>query len=881
MTSVQKIALSFLMTLVLFAGFLLTFNSYLFDFLEAKFYSQARILEKTEELNQISQGYNEYFTNFLSSINDNYNSWKNLESVRSFYEPNPSEVNVAGRRIANERLFRLYTALSGIRLIDKNGKNVHYSSFDDTDILKQSGISKIYKNYPDICKDSDEILFENFEKLSDEINSRILFDDKKNRIIICEPFFYSGNIFSGYALFYFDFLNLQKELIEKEYLEKNYSLSLFSDNELSGGIADGILNSEKEKFKEPLLKIWENQTKKTESQTVVPEKIFNLDSDEKNENFLVALSNSNDSKIHVAGVYNSIFFEIPKDLQFVIYLCIFISLFLILFLIFSFKRDSMTVLNKKVKRLQLEIMQDCLEKGEKIKLDGVFQKLSERRNEISTEILQSLKIRSKKQSQEIENLLEKNWDEIFDFFKSQNDLQNNQNFSNQNAVSSQNLSAEFLQEIKSLLQEVLQNTELKTISTAAPQLEKIEPVDEIEEVEDIDEIEEVEEVEETEEVEKEGLSPLDEVEEVKEPEEVEEIEEPEEIAENLNSEEEFEDLEELAEEDVTATGENEDANEGLSPLEEVKNDSEAEEELEELENLEELTPLEEVEDVNEGLSPLDEATPETELEDLTPLEEVEKEGLSPLEEAAPETELGELTPLEESTPLGEGLSPFDEATPETELEDLTPLEELTPLEDLTPLDEIPVKIPQIFNTEFLLKNQPKYEYTPSDETYFASENFATVDNVFAEEICLGSGIKIKDEIIPIEFKYFELKKYFENPSEKPSENQETTELQIENQTEVELQNVTNQKETQSPQSEELQSEIEELSEEVPVQKESTYYSMTNFAENLTDETPILDAAEIPENAIIEEDGVFSISQIKDYEKMGQDKDFKSLVDSIL
>ena len=145
MTSVQKIALSFLMTLVLFAGFLLTFNSYLFDFLEAKFYSQARILEKTEELNQISQSYDEYFTNFLSSINGNYNSWKNLDSVRSFFEPNPSEVNVSGRRIANERLFSLYTALNGIRLIDKNGRNVHFSSFDDTDILKQSGISKVYK----------------------------------------------------------------------------------------------------------------------------------------------------------------------------------------------------------------------------------------------------------------------------------------------------------------------------------------------------------------------------------------------------------------------------------------------------------------------------------------------------------------------------------------------------------------------------------------------------------------------------------------------------------------------------------------------------------------------------------------------------------------
>ena len=737
MTSLQKIALSFLMTLVLFAGFLLTFNSYLFDFLEAKFYSQARILEKTEELNQISQSYDEYFTNFLSSINGNYNSWKNLDSVRSFFEPNPSEVNVAGRRIANERLFSLYTALNGIRLIDKNGRNVHFSSFDEIDILKQSGISKIYKNYPDICKDADEILFENFERLSDKTNSKILFDDKKNRLIVCEPFFYSGNIFSGYALFYFDFLNLQKELTERKYVEKSYNLSLFSDDDLNGGIADGILSSEKQNFKEPLLKIWKNQTKKTESQTVVPEKIFNLDSADNNEAYLVALTNSYESKINVAGVYNSSFFDIPEDLQFVIYLCIFISLFLILFLIFSFKRDSMTILKKKVKKLQLEIMQDCFEKGESVKLDSVFQKLSERRNEISTEILKSLKIRSKKQSQEIESLLEKNWDEIFAFFKWQQNLQTEQNVSN--------LNAEFLQEIKSLLQEVLQNTELKTVSAAAPKVEKFETVDEIEEV-----------------------------------------------------------LDELESE-----------NEGLSPLEEV-------------------------EDEAEGLSPLEE--------------------LPSLEQAEPETELEE---LEES---------------ETELEELTPLE------------EIPVIIPQVINTEFLLKNQPKYEYTPSNETYFASEDFATVDNVFAEEICLGSGIKIKDESIPIEFKYFELQKYFENPSEKLTDNQnEISEPLAEseyedtqtNEIDCEENQLQKTPQTESAEKKETQEEIEDLQEEVPMSKENQYFSMTDFAENLTDETPILDAADIPENAIIEEDGIFSISQIKDYEKMGQDKDFKSLVDSIL
>lgn len=789
MTSVQKIALSFLMTLVLFAGFLLTFNSYLFDFLEAKFYSQARILEKTEELNQISQSYDEYFTNFLSSINGNYNSWKNLNSVRSFFEPNPSEVNVAGRRIANERLFSLYSALSGIRLIDKNGRNVHFSSFDDTDILKQNGISKTYKNYPDICKDADEILFENFERLSDKTNSKILFDDKKSRIIVCEPFFYSGNIFSGYALFYFDFLNLQKELTEKKYLEKSYNLSLFSDDDLNGGIADGILSSEKQNFKEPLLKIWKNQTKKTESQTVVPEKIFNLDSADNNEAYLVALTNSYESKINVAGVYNSSFFDIPEDLQFVIYLCIFISLFLILFLIFSFKRDSMTLLKKKVKKLQLEIVQDCLEKGESIKLDGIFQKLSERRDEISTEILKSLKLSSKKQSYEIENLLEKNWDEIFDFFKSQKNLQNEQYLSNQNEVSSQSLNAEFLQEIKSLLQEVLQNTELKTTIAPVPvsQIEKIETIEEISEVEAQDELEgEVGELEELTELEEEGG-------------ELEELTEP-----------------------VGAVGE-----------------------------LEELTELEEEDGELEELTELDEADALEELEEL-PLQE----GLSPLEE----------------------LSSLEQAELETELEELTPLE------------EIPVIIPQVINTEFLLKNQPKYEYTPSDSTYFASENFATVENVFAEEICLGSGIKIKNEIIPIEFKYFELQKYFENPSEKLTENQnEISEPLAEseyedtqtNEIDCEENQLQETPQTKSAEKKETQEEIEDLQEEIPMSKENQYFSMTDFAENLTDETPILDAADIPENAIIEEDGVFSISQIKDYENMGQDKDFKSLVDSIL
>ena len=68
-----------------------------------------------------------------------------------------------------------------------------------------------------------------------------------------------------------------------------------------------------------------------------------------------------------------------------------------MYLIFSFKREPMSFLKKKIKKLQLEIMQDCFEKGESIKLDNIFQKISERKNDFSFEIVKSLKIKSKRE----------------------------------------------------------------------------------------------------------------------------------------------------------------------------------------------------------------------------------------------------------------------------------------------------------------------------------------------------------------------------------------------------------------------------------------------------------------------------------------------------
>ena len=79
------------------------------------------------------------------------------------------------------------------------------------------------------------------------------------------------------------------------------------------------------------------------------------------------------------------------------------------------------------------------------------------------------------------------------------------------------------------------------------------------------------------------------------------------------------------------------------------------------------------------------------------------------------------------------------------------------------------------------------------------------------------------------------------------------------------------------------SDAEELTDEVPEYLDEPDFSMTNFADNLSINMPELEAAGTgtEEKVIVEEDGVFSISDQLEYTDVVQDQGFKELVDSVL
>ena len=776
MTSGQKIAFSLLVAMGLFAVFVLSLNSKLFNELETRFYTQSKIEQNTGQLDRVSEGCDSYITKILNLTEKGENAWVKNASVRSFYVQNASESDVMTRRRLTEQLFAEIPALSGIRIVDKNGRNLHYSSFDDTDLLKQSGITKIYKNYNDITKDADEIPFEQLSKLVSETKSVLLFDQSRNRIVLSVPFCWVDGIYSGVSLFYLSINEIEKELNASDIIPIGQNAFIISDSDFSGGLVLNIPYGEKKSFEEPVKQYWKKHVSAQQ-----PEKLLEMP----DGRFYLALSSNRNGKIQVSAVYPSNLFELSKEIRILIYICIFISILLIVFLIFSFFRDPVVTLQKRIKKIQLGLIENYIDGKEKREWSDIARQLRGRKNDLSTEIIRSLHVHSKKRRDELSEYLDKNWDEIFSIFETKAGTSSAASGA-VGAAGTAELTGTSIAEIRRMLEEVLQSRSFAVPVAAASTPVSVAPV------EDVDELDEVEEL-------------AEDAEELEEPEEIEEVEE---LAEDV---EDLDEVEELAE-DVDEAEEVEELAEDVEDLDEVEELTEDVDEAEEVEELaEDVEGLDEVEELTEDVEDLDE------VEELT--EEVE-----------------ESDDVEEITGEAEEV--------EEDADELVVFEEYVE--------------PAPFNAFMANLAQTKKEYKPSNDTYFASDKFATVENLYAEELKLGNFDDVinKTKTSPLEIKFFPIPAYSKDEIIEETEIPEISE---------------NSENTDKSES------VEELTEEVPSYLDEPDFSMIGFGDNYAQDIPELEAA----NAIVEEDGVYSIAENLEYTNVVQDPEFKELVDSIL
>ncbi|WP_298738672.1 hypothetical protein, partial [uncultured Treponema sp.] len=554
MTSSQKFSVSLLISVVIFAFFSVITLSGQFDSIEAKFYQPAvrkPIEQKIRELSEQEKQYNQIlFERFASFASD--------DAVLSFTKSVSSDEEVKSRASACAKIFSSSPYLQGIRIVDSNGRKIHYSSFG-SDKKKQNERSTVYEDYSNFVKNGQEVEFE----LLDCKNGRkfkIFNDFEKKRIIYSLPFIgkdNSGKISQPADVFFYcgteDFVRFLYSKNKISLSEKDGAEYLFTGNSNFAGYIFGLpySNSEllgnglealRENVRKKVLNLAEDRRTELFEQNVyltgtyllldkTEESSEQIDSEKKefstdnagenkeplsaNYNFavftkIVDLGEENFS--FLCFVYDGGMFKISLELRILLLALVFLTLFLTIFLILNLKRDDLSVIKARINHFQ-KIFAESYEKSNERLPDEELQK---RKNELKEEIKKSLGRLGKKYPAEIDALFENGWTE---FFKTAifSDLPKNSQIPESVKIDSA--------ELKNVLEEILgsgqldikvKNQESAKKRDVQESANDVEPVEEVESADGAEPIDEVESVDDAE--------PIDEIESADEIEPVEEAE---------------------------------------------------------------------------------------------------------------------------------------------------------------------------------------------------------------------------------------------------------------------------------------------------------------------------------------------------------------------
>ena len=897
MTSSHKFSLSLLISVIAFAVFSVLVLSGRFGFIEAKFYQPAVMRPIEQRLNELGEQEKHY----KSILIQRFSSFVAKDSIFSFTKAQATDEQVRSRESECARLFSSCPYLLGIRIIDSNGKRLHYSTFE-SDIKKRDLKKVIYEDYSNVVNDADEIPFDKIFP-TDIQKYKIFNDTSRNRIVYSFSLFGKDNLElnteRAVAVFYCnpdDFIRYlfsmnalslsERESAEYISLGENFAGYIFGlpyrNFALSKSGLDFLKEEAKKKISDAMSK---NRIEKiSEEKIVFTGEYFLLDKtnssyqdiDEIEENGEYSTGNQKnlqerlaskfdftlftkiaepleDNSTFVCLLYDSQIFEISTGIRILLLTILFITLFLIIFLIFNLKQDDIFVIKEKINSFQKEFLKEYV--NSKLDDEKKIEDFSSRKNELNDEIIRSLGRRGKKHKKEVESLLEKNWTQI------------NLALGSTIQATSETKAIVDSVELKNILEEILGSEKLKLSlqEKSAPQEKTLQSIPE--KSENADSTKSVEEIENVEDAE-----PVDEVDDIADAEPVEEIESVEdaEPVEEVENADEAEPLEELEDTDTVEDVDDVEPLEDIEPVEEIESVDEIEP-ADKVENVDDVEPLDEIESV-EDAEPLDDAEDIEEVESIDDAESLEK-----VEDTDDDEVLEEVEDTKTSQPPKE--IPSGENFEEISLDDFVDFsdeknsttEEKTKTANDTILEN---RVLQTQDDDFAYHEEVGFS-SPSNVNVEKTENENFADNFKVSAIdfsFLDEEKNHNDEIFTHEFE--------EQPA-RPNETEKSEKIEPP----VELQNQTAKTETpalaKQTEQESVLEELEtsEIVENLSNPNEGRPFLFTLFAAK---NNQITDLQEDNPDVIVENpDGTYSITKNSENYKEKLDTDLKKLVDSVL
>ena len=496
MTVSQKVSVSLLISVILFAAFSVIAFTGLFDLIEARFYNPSITRQALREITADANLVDTY----IKEVQDRFSDLLKEPAVRRSFLPNQSAEDIFERSKATGLLLEGINGLQWIRFIDSGGKRIHYSTLKE-DILRQDETSLSYKNYGDTAQDPPFDLI----NIPDKSPPRLIGDANQERLLFCFPFYDSFSVYRGTAVFSLSIRSITERMVREGRLRIGEEVTLIPD---PLGFVTGLPRSGRTPLITTIGTNW-----KDGNLGPVP-----LSSD--NGNRLALLSVKTDSSILVGRLLDDQLFIFPFAMKLILLASFFLTTFLIILLLFNLEPDTTTIVRERLKRLQISLLEEYYEKKEAIDWNRWSREMEQRREVIRGELKRGLSRKPKKKlEQDIDTLIDKSWDEFLTIIGGKTSPQITQIYDEG--------------KLKELLSRVLATAgslpatpsahtaqeapapgpqpQPKAAETAGPQRrpeatgteapEEAEAVEELEEVEEVEAVEELEEAEEAETVE--------------------------------------------------------------------------------------------------------------------------------------------------------------------------------------------------------------------------------------------------------------------------------------------------------------------------------------------------------------------------------------------
>ena len=528
MSSGPKIALSLLISVLIFAGCVFLSIAGGFKLIEVQFYQPRVIANANDRLSSIEKAYGEYSSN----LDNEFRKFLSEKSVKTFIERAPEKEAMNERGKLSALLYQKISGLNGMRLIENDGIHIHFSTFGEDTLTETSSLIS-YKNYTD----ANKIPFTLLEASDGEKQTKIYFDSIKNELVFSYPFYDNYTAYRGTFIFYVLGDDFTQYLIDRELVSLNARGTVCSPN----GFVFNLPITGRELLMKEIEQRWSRKIQNVEQL---------VQSDTKSENIFI-ITQGND-RIKIGEIRTQDAFEFSDIEKLLLLICLFITLYLIIFLLFNIRHDDMVIVCRRLRKFQYELLKEYIDRKDSMDWKTLSKEIAHRKNDVNSEIKKSLGRRGKKHSKEVDELLEDLWTDVMSAMGGNVSVVRQVVSSNPIAVAStkKNPAADNIEELKEV-SDADEVEELEELSDAdeVEELEEIPDADDVEELEEIpdaDEVEELEEIPDADDVEElEEIPDADEVEELEEIPDADEVEELEEIPDA----DEVEELEEIPDAD--------------------------------------------------------------------------------------------------------------------------------------------------------------------------------------------------------------------------------------------------------------------------------------------------------------------------------------------